>query len=289
MREMKNGMTDVAMLLHYTSDEFWARKDGRPMNLALKGPTQSGKTFLVEALAVYWSEAMGLPKPMPIFTLSGSSGVTDFDLFGQTTSYTGPDGQERLVFLPGMPDLASQVGGILYLDEINGMAERVTLSLHSLLDHRHSFVNRNRPVWRNGQFMPDVVKASLDLWIIATYNEGYRGMGKMNEALHQRFDHILWDYDESVETKLVKSPTVRLIAQAFRLAVKNNKLRTPFSTAAMQRLEHNVATFGVDMGVEIMLGMFEGHERDDANAIITDRGFVTMLRDERATAAAHDR
>ena len=236
--EMKNGMSDVELLLHYTSDDYRARNDGRPVNLALKGDTQSGKTFLVEVLAVMWAELLGLPKPMPVFTLSGSSGVTDFDMFGQTTSYTDPvTGIATLIWLPGIVELAAQVGGILYLDEINAMAERVTSSLHPLLDHRHTFVNRNKPVWRGAKFMPKVITDNLDLWIIATYNEGYHGMGKMNEALHQRFDHILWDYDEAVEAKLIKSPTVRLIGQAMRIARKAKKLRTPFGTAAMERLE----------------------------------------------------
>ena len=206
-REMKNGMSDVEMLLLYTSDDFRATNGMFPANLALKGDTQSGKTILVEVLAVLWAELLGLPKPMPVFTLSGSSGVTDFDLFGQMTSYADPlTGTDRLIWLPGIVELAAQCGGILYLDEINAMDARVTSSLHPLLDHRHTFTNRNKPVWSKGQFMPEVTRAHPDLWIIATYNEGYQGIGKMNEALHGRWDHIQWDYDEKVENTLVKSP-----------------------------------------------------------------------------------
>ena len=44
--------------------------------------------------------------------------------------------------------------------------------------------------------MPETVVGSLDLWIIGTYNEGYRGMGEMNEAFINRFRHIPWGYDE---------------------------------------------------------------------------------------------
>ena len=32
------------------------------------------------------------------------------------------------MWLPGVVDLAAQVGGILYLDEVNAMGERVTSS-----------------------------------------------------------------------------------------------------------------------------------------------------------------
>ena len=108
---------------------------------------------------------------------------------------------ESLVWLPGIADLAAQCGGILYLDEVNAMGERVTSSLHPLTDHRHHFVNRNKAVLRGGQIMPDVVSAHMDLWIVGTYNEGYRGMGEMNEAFINRFRHIRWGYDGNVESE----------------------------------------------------------------------------------------
>lgn len=280
-RTMVTGKSDVETLLNYTSDAYRAENQGRPANLALKGDTQSGKTFLVEVLAVEWAKQMGLPKPLPVFTLSGSSGVTDFDLFGQTTSYTDPEtGVESLVWLPGVVELASQVGGILYLDEINAMSERVTTSLFPILDHRHQFSNRNKPVLKGGQFMPETTSTSLDLWVIATYNEGYQGMVKMNQAVHQRFDHILWDYSDEVERKLIQSPTILLMGSAFRQARKARTLNTPIGTAVLQRMQRNVATLGVPMAVEVFLGMFDARERPVAEAILQDRSFITSLAEE---------
>ena len=134
-REMANGMTDIDFFLTFTptSTAPTPTTPVVPPVVLLKGDTQSGKTMLVEVLAIVWAERLGLPKPMPIFTISGSAGVTDFDLFGQTTSYTDPvTGQETLVWLPGMVELAAQVGGILYLDETNALDPRYTSSLHPL-------------------------------------------------------------------------------------------------------------------------------------------------------------
>lgn len=290
-RTMPNGMTDVEFLLTFTSDDYRATNDLRPANVMLKGDTQSGKTFLVEVLAVAWAEKMGLPKPMPIFTLSGSSGVTDYDLFGQTTSYTDPTtGHEGLVWLPGVCDMAAQCGGILYLDEVNGMGERVTLSLHPLADHRHQFVNRNKPVFKNGQFMPEVVTGHTDLWIIGTYNEGYRGMGDMNEAFLNRFRHIRWGYDDAVENKLIKSPAVRLLGEALRTARRSNQrgLRTPVGTAALQRLEEDVAAFGIDMGIEVFIGMFKAAEADVVAEIVDGRSIRILLEQEAMQANSDD-
>ena len=146
-RTMPNGMTDVQFFLQFTGEAHRRENQGRPANIMLKGDTQGGKTFLVEVLAVAWAKMLGYPKPMPIFTLSGSSGVTDFDLFGQAAPYVDPDtGGEHIVWLPGVVDLAAKVGGILYLDECNALGERVTTSLHPVVDHRHTFTNRNKPV-----------------------------------------------------------------------------------------------------------------------------------------------
>ena len=284
----KNGveLTDVEFLLLFASDDYRIANEGRPQNFALKGDTQSGKTFLVEVLAVAWAEALGLPQPMPIFTLSGSSGITDFDLFGQTTSFTDPEtGVESLVWLPGIAALAAQAGGILYLDELNFMGERVTSSLHSLIDHRHTFVNRNKAVRKGGEFMPEHVTAHLDLWVIGTYNEGYRGGGKMNQAFHQRFEHILWDYDLAVEKELIKkSPTVRLLGEALRNARKASEIQTPVGTSALQRIQRNVGAMGPDLAMHTLLGMFDASERDVVQAIITDRSIVPLLNEELAAA-----
>lgn len=286
-RTMSNGMTDVEFLLIFASDTYRIANDGHPTNIALKGDTQSGKTALVEALAVAWADALGMPKVMPVFTISGSSGVTDFDLFGQTTSYTDPEtGIESLVWLPGIVELAAQCGGILYLDEMNAMGERVTSSLHPVIDHRHAFVNRNKPEWRDGQFMPAVVDTSLDTWVVATYNEGYRGMGKMNQAFAQRFEHLVWDYDTEVEHRLVKSPTVRLLGEALRNARKASEIQTPVGTSALQRIERNVIAMGADLAMYTLLGMFDPSERDVVQAIITDRTIVEMLQSERIAAEA---
>jgi hypothetical protein len=285
---MPNGMTDVEFLLTFTNDDYRAKNELRPANVMLKGDTQSGKTFLVEVLAVAWAEKMGLPKPMPIFTLSGSAGVTDFDLFGQVTSYTDPaTGVESLVWLPGIVDMAARCGGILYLDEINAMVERTTSSLHPLTDHRHQFVNRNKPVLRGGQFMPETTTAHTDLWVIGTYNEGYRGMGEMNEAFLNRFRHIRWDYSDAVEKKLINSPAIRLLGEALRTARTANQrgLRTPVGTSALQHLEEDCIAFGIEMGLDVFVGLFKNSEADVVREIIDGRSIRILLEQEMMASA----
>ena len=142
----------------------------------LKGDTQSGKTILVEVLAVKWAEAGTAQADADLHALwlVAASPTTTCSVRPPATP-TRRRARSRLVWLPGLVDLAAQVGGILYLDEVNALGERVTISLHPLADHRHHFINRNKPVWKNGQFMPDTVTGTLDLWIIGTYNDGTTG------------------------------------------------------------------------------------------------------------------
>jgi MoxR-like ATPase len=289
-RTMTNGQSDVDFMLTFTEDEYRNENDGRPANIMIKGDTQSGKTMLVDVLAVKWSEKMGYEKPMPVFTLSGSSGVTDFDLFGQTTSYTDPEtGIEMLIWLPGMAALAAQCGGILYLDEVNAMGERVTSSLHPLADHRHYFVNRNKAVWVDGAFMPEVVSAHMDLWIVATFNEGYRGMGDLNEAFINRFRTIRWGYDQAVEQKLIHSAAIRLLGDALRTSRDKNSIRTPVGTAALMRLERDVNTFGPVLALEVLTGTFKAQEVSVVEQIITDRSIIVLLNEELRQKRIEDR
>jgi len=280
-RIMADGSTDVEMLLRFTTKAYRKKNQERPANIMLKGETQSGKTMLVEVLAVEWSEMLGLPKPMPVFTLSGSSGITDFDLFGQMTSYMG-----ELHWLPGLVELAALAGGILYLDEINAFDARVTSSLHPLADHRHEFTNRNKAVWKttfdgtSGMLMPETVNASYDLWIIGTYNEGYKGMGEMNEAFINRFRHIRWDYDKAIEAKLIDSQAVRLLGDYLRLARQSNQLRTPVGTTALANLEQDILEMGIALGVQIFTGMFKANEIPVVEEILEARSIFVMLTEE---------
>jgi MoxR-like ATPase len=273
-RKIPNGQTDIDFLLDYHE---------RRQNVLLVGETQAGKTMLVNVLAVKAAIRMGLSKPLPVFTLSGSSGVTDFELFGQTTAWTDPiTGVERLVWLPGVVDLACRVGGLLYLDEVNMMAERVTSSLHPVCDYRRMFVNNRRAIKvPNDGFMPEVVKASDDLWIVGTMNPaGYRGAGALNEAFTNRFAWLPWNYDEDVEAQLIPSPTVRLLGQAMRLARSERAITTPVGTAALQRLCDDAVRFGVDTALWSFYAMFQPNEKGKVEAIVKDRSFDVGFRDE---------
>ena len=278
-RRLPGGVLDTELLLGY-----WSQRDnkGYSQNIMLVGETQSGKTMLVHVLACLVATELGLPKPMPVFTLSGSAGVTDFDMLGQPTAYLDAEGNERLVWLPGLVDLAARVPSLLYLDEVNMMAERVTSTLHPVCDDRRTFVNRAKAVCVDGEYLPEQVTVNPDTWILGTYNPGYRGAGAMNEAFINRFRHLPWDYDQTVEQQLVDSPAVLLLGKALRDARAMRAITTPVGTKALMRLVDDVRHRGVETALWIFSGMFPPHEKAKIDAIILDRSIPQLLMAEAA-------
>jgi MoxR-like ATPase len=268
-REMPNGQTDTEYLL-----DCWHRRE----NVLLVGDTQGGKTMLVNVMAILLGQEMGLGRAVPVFTLSASSGITDFDLFGQPTAWTDPDGVEHIVHLPGVVDMAARVGGILYLDEVNMMPERVTSSIHPITDWRRSFTNRTKAVKVPGDgFMAEQVKLHDDLWVVGTMNPNYRGAGALNEAFANRFRFLRWDYNPDVERTLIPNEGVRLLGDALRTARATGHLRTPVGTSALMRLASDVADTGVDMALYCLLSMFTQDEVPVVEEIIESRSFRSLI------------
>ena len=278
-RTVPGGLKDTDYLLRLydqTDDE------GYHPNLLLAGDTQAGKTLLVEVLAILLGRKLGYAKPLPVFLLSGSSGVTDYELFGQTMPYTGEDGVERLVYLPGIVTLASTIKDcILYIDETNALSEKVTSALHPVLDDRRYFINNKRAIQVPGDgFAPDVVKVSTGCWVLGTFNPGYRGMGLHNEAFINRFRVIPWGYDEAVEKRLIPSGTVRLLGTALREARMARTIATPVGTKALQRLYQDLQSFPVKTCLWSFTGLFQPNEQTKVLAIIQDRSIESLLENE---------
>jgi hypothetical protein len=282
-RSLPGGKTDIDVMTSY-----WERRDGNGYanNVGLVGDTQSGKTMLVEVMSHVLAKKMGLSKPLPIFTLSGSSAITDHDLFGQYR----PDEFGSLRWMEGIVALACRIGGMLYLDEVNAMPGNVTAALHPILDDRRQFINIRKPVADEfGVYAPEVVNVSRDLWVVCTYNPGYAGMSKTNEAFANRFVWLPWDYDDNVEAKLIKSPTVRMLGQALRLARETRAITTPVGTSALQRLEQDIAHLDVDYALWAFMGQFTSKaEKAKVDAILTDRSIKVMLETEFTKTPAYE-
>lgn len=286
-RKLFNSIKDIDLLLHY-----WRTRnaDGYADNVLLVGDTQAGKTMLVQVLACLVAKDLGYPKPLPVFTLSGSAGVSDLDLFGQSVAHIGSDGVERLVFLNGIVELASKVACILYLDEINMMPERVTSTLHPVCDDRRSFVNRQRAVNADGEYLMAQTKMHKDCWVIGTMNPpGYRGTSPLNEAFANRFTkRIPWGYDRDVETKLLGSPALVLLGESLREARRLGTLTTPVGTKLLMDLKRDINALGIDIALSLFYGFFDDRERAKVEAIVADKSIGVFLMEEHQAKSQSD-
>ena len=276
-RTVPGGMTDVDFLLSLREDRD---TNGYSPNIAMVGDTQSGKTMLVQVLAVLAAERDGLPKPYPIFTIQGSIGVTNMGMFGMTTAVV-VDGRETLVWMEGLVPLAARCGGILYLDEINAVPPAQAVALHPLMDGRRQFVNTQKAVEDgHGGYAPEVVTAHRNLWTITTINPEYKGTQNLGDAFKARSRWIPWDYDDATERRLIKSATVRTLGSLLRSARSRNAITTAVGTSALQRFNMDVAQYGTETAIWSFLAMFPLRERPSVETIIEDGGITAMLEAE---------
>lgn len=214
------------------------------LNVLIEGPTGSGKTHACRAYAAL--------RKMPFFTVSSSVGLEPSQLFGK---YIPDEINGGFVWQDGPVTSVVRHGGVLLLNEVNFIPERIATVLFSLLDHRREI----QLVDRKGE----TVKAHPDLVIFADLNPDYEGTRPLNKAFRNRFAlQITWDYDERVESKLVESKALLQLAKQMRKQVATGELETPVSTNAMMEFEHIREALGLDYAVYNYVQHFGPDERD---------------------------
>jgi hypothetical protein len=272
-RHLEGGKKDLNILF---------RNFKKRANTMLTGNTQSGKSFVVEVCAVDFAKRLGFAKPFPVITLSGSSGVTDFDLFGQNAVYEDGEG-EKLVWLQGLVSLAAAAKEpvFLVLDEATHLDGRVTSSLHPLTDDRRMFINRQHAVPDgNGGYRPEVIVAQPDLWIVGTINQGYRDTAALPEAFAARFNFLRWDYDEKVEEKLFHLQTTRMLAKLCRNAREAGHLNHPIGVRALQQFEAAALEIDPEYALWNFASAFPQREVGKVEKLIEEDSVLAQLVEE---------
>lgn len=138
----------------------------RGLPVLLKGPTGSGKTRFVEAMAHEFGR--------DLITVAGHEDMTSADLVGRFLLKGG-----ETVWVDGPLTRAVREGAIFYLDEVVEARQDTTVVLHPLADHR-----RELPVDRLGTNVP----AAPGFQLVISYNPGYQSVLKnLKESTRQRF------------------------------------------------------------------------------------------------------
>ena len=218
-----------------------ALKDGD--NILIEGGAGSGKTISVQSYA----SARG----MRYFNVSNSNGIDPSQLFGRWIPKADGQGYR---WQDGAVTLLVRYGGVLLLNEVNFLPERVSTVLYSLLDYR-----REIQLLENGG---EVIKAHPDLLIIADMNAGYRGTHELSQAWNDRYTIKLeFPYDKAIELKVVGNRALLSLADKLREQYDKEEITTPISTRSLVAFVKNAKRFGLDFAITSFVNGFNKEER----------------------------
>jgi len=218
-------------------------------NILIMGHAGSGKTMSVLGYAS--------TRGYRYYNVSSHIGLEPTQLFGSWIPT--PDGHFRWQDGP-VTDLVRN-GGVLLLNEVNFMPERVTTILFGLLDDR-----REIQIMENGG---EVIKAHKDLLIIADMNPNYRGTRPMNQAWVDRFHHKLdFPYDHSIESKLIKNKALLEMANKLRELSNKGDLDTPISTRGLANFIKNATNLNLDYAMSSYVNGFLDEEREAVKLVL---------------------
>jgi len=194
-------------------------------NLLLEGPVGVGKTHL----ALSMTRDLG----RPVFRVDGDSRYSEQKLSGWfDPPLVLKHGYSAKSFIPGPLVEAMQLGGVLFINELNRLPEGVQNILLPAIDERVVMVPRLGEV-----------RAKAGFSVIATQNpKEFVATSHLSEAILDRFELIVLDYqseDEEVRivAKTVKSERLSLAAvKLARLTREHPRVKRGASVRAAQAM-----------------------------------------------------
>lgn len=213
------------------------------VNVLIEGEAGSGKTICVQSYAS--------ARNMRYFNVSNNNSTEPSELFGQWI----PTPEGKYKWQDGAVTQLVRNGGVLLLNEVRFLPERISTVLFSLLDYR-----REIQLMGNGG---EVVKAHPDLLIVADMNDlKYRGGRELNQAFADRFGIKLeFPYDKGIEKKLIKHDSVLTLADQLRQQYEKEELSNPISTRGLVDFVANANRFGLDFAITSFVNGFNKDER----------------------------
>lgn len=218
-------------------------------NVLIEGPTGLGKTSAVIAWA-------GLHRK-PFYAVSSNIAIDPSQLFGKFV----PDGLGGFRWQDGPVTDLVRHGGVLLVNEINFLPERISTVLFSLLDSRREITLLDH----NGE----VIAAHEDLLIVGDLNPDYEGTRPLNKALRNRFAiQMAWEYDDEIERQLVRGTSLRELASLLRRAQDDGEVDAPVSTGMLVEFEQIATGLGLDAAIHNLINHFPTEEERRAVEVV---------------------
>ena len=246
-----SSVPDMSVYNSYVGREFNGRREfdifdaaaEQNWNILIEGPTGPGKTMAARAYSA--------KRGKRFYSIASNVGIEPSQLFGKYI----PDGEGGFAWIDGPVTDLVRHGGVLLINEVNFMPERVATVIFGLLDGRREITLLDHK--------GETIKAHDDLLIIADMNPGYAGTRPLNEAFRNRFTvQLFWDYDPKVEAKLIRSASLRELMASIRTQVASGLYVTPVSTNMGMEFESVAKALGLEFAMNNFVTHFQEDERE---------------------------
>ena len=218
------------------------------LNVLLEGGAGSGKT----SSPIYY----GYKNNQGVVVVSMSAGIEVGHFVGKTIIKN--DGQ--VGWIDGVLVQAMKRGDILVIDELDFATPKIMQRLQDVLANRTLTLVENEG---------EVVYAHPDFMVVATYNNGYRGSQKVNQAVLDRFKiKLMFDYDTTIEKQLIKSPTLLQLAEQMRADSIQGIYETPISLRLLLAFQDLSTEINYEFAVENFLMGFTVDERPSVKLLL---------------------
>jgi nitric oxide reductase NorQ protein len=223
------------------------------LNVLLEGGAGSGKT----SSPIYY----GYKNNQGVVVVSMSAGIEVGHFVGKTIIKN--DGQ--VGWIDGVLVQAMKRGDILVIDELDFATPKIMQRLQDVLANRTLTLVENEG---------EVVFAHPDFMVVATYNNGYRGSQKVNQAVLDRFKiKLMFDYDPTIEKQLIKSPTLLQLAEQMRADSIQGIYETPISLRLLLAFQELSNEINYEFAVENFLMGFTVDERPSVKLLLEAHRF----------------
>ena len=223
------------------------------LNVLLEGGAGSGKT----SSPIYY----GYKNNQGVVVVSMSAGIEIGHFVGKTIIKN--DGQ--VGWIDGVLVQAMKRGDILVIDELDFATPKIMQRLQDVLANRTLTLVENEG---------EVVHAHPDFMVVATYNNGYRGSTKVNQAVLDRFKiKLMFDYDTTIEKQLINSATLLQLAEQMRADSIQGIYETPISLRLLLAFQELATEINYEFAVENFLMGFTVDERPSVKLLLEAHRF----------------